>query len=66
MAALETLGFKIDRARKAGAERVFVTHGQVQVMVRWLESQGLDAQSFDTEFGGEDGDGDADPTGTVA
>jgi len=45
----------------SGAERVFVTHGYVPVMVRWLASQGLDAQSFETEFGGEDGDGDAGP-----
>ena len=32
-------------------------------MVRWLVSQGLDAQSFETEFGGEEGDGDAGPGG---
>lgn len=34
-----------------GAERVFVTHGQVNVMVRWLQEQGLDAQAFVTEYG---------------
>jgi putative mRNA 3-end processing factor len=39
----------------SGAQRVFVTHGYVPVMVRWLAGQGLDAQSFDTEFGGEEG-----------
>jgi putative mRNA 3-end processing factor len=38
-----------------GAERVFVTHGYVPVMMRWLAEQGLDARSFETEFGGEDG-----------
>jgi putative mRNA 3-end processing factor len=43
----------------SGAQRVFVTHGFVPVMVRWLAEQGLDAQSFDTEFGGEEG-GSAD------
>jgi putative mRNA 3-end processing factor len=38
-----------------GAQRVFVTHGYVAVMMRWLASRGLDARSFETEFGGEDG-----------
>ncbi|MEJ8811481.1 ligase-associated DNA damage response exonuclease [Variovorax ureilyticus] len=37
-----------------GAERVFVTHGSVAVMVRWLAEAGLDAQSFKTEYGDED------------
>ena len=37
-----------------GAERVFVTHGSVTVMVRWLREQGLDAQAFATEYGDED------------
>lgn len=37
-----------------GAERVFVTHGSVPVMVRWLREQGLDAQAFATEYGGEE------------
>jgi putative mRNA 3-end processing factor len=37
-----------------GATRVFVTHGQVPVMVRWLAEQGLDARAFETEFGRED------------
>jgi putative mRNA 3-end processing factor len=39
----------------SGAERVFVTHGYVPVMMRWLAEQGLDAHSFETEFGGEEG-----------
>lgn len=38
-----------------GAERVIVTHGYEAVMVRWLEQQGLQAGSFRTEFGREDG-----------
>ena len=44
-----------------GAERVFVTHGSTDVMVRWLrESRGLDAQVFATEYGGDaDNDDDA-------
>ena len=36
------------------AERVFVTHGSMAVMVRWLTENGLDAQSFKTEYGNED------------
>lgn len=37
-----------------GAERVFVTHGSVAVMVRWLREAGLDASGFSTEYGDED------------
>ena len=37
-----------------GAERVFVTHGSVAVMVRWLREKGLDAQGFKTEYGDDD------------
>ncbi|MFM1988879.1 MAG: hypothetical protein RJA99_1836 [Pseudomonadota bacterium] len=44
----------------SGAERVFVTHGQVPVMVRWLAEQGLDAQALETEFGGDEGDAAAE------
>jgi putative mRNA 3-end processing factor len=40
--------------RGTGAERVFVTHGSVPVMVRWLQAQGLQAQGFKTEYGDED------------
>ena len=40
--------------RGTGAERVFVTHGSVAVMVRWLEEQGYQAESFVTEYGDED------------
>jgi len=39
-----------------GASRVIVTHGYEAVMVRWLEEQGLQAGSFATEFGGDDGE----------
>ena len=39
-----------------GAQRVFVTHGQVDVMVRWLGEQGLQAQGFVTEYGNEEAD----------
>jgi putative mRNA 3-end processing factor len=34
-----------------GAERVIVTHGQIEPMVRWLCEQGLDAGAFRTEYG---------------
>jgi putative mRNA 3-end processing factor len=30
---------------------VYVTHGYVPVMVRWLQEQGLEALSFETKFG---------------
>jgi putative mRNA 3-end processing factor len=36
-----------------GAGTVFVTHGYVAVMVRWLASRGLAAQAFQTQYGGE-------------
>ena len=37
-----------------GAQRVIVTHGYEAVMVRWLQAQGLQAESFRTEFGVDD------------
>jgi putative mRNA 3-end processing factor len=37
-----------------GAERVIVTHGYEVVMVRWLQSQGLQAGRFATEYGNEE------------
>lgn len=36
-----------------GAERVYVTHGQIGVMVRWLTEQGIEALPLQTEFEGE-------------
>lgn len=41
-----------------GAHRVFVTHGQVPVMVRWLAERGYDARALETRFEGEE-DGSA-------
>jgi putative mRNA 3-end processing factor len=35
----------------SGAARVIVTHGYEAVMVRWLQQQGLSAQSFATAYG---------------
>lgn len=34
----------------SAASRVIVTHGQVDVLVRWLQQQGLQAGSFQTEY----------------
>jgi putative mRNA 3-end processing factor len=34
-----------------GASRVIVTHGSIPVMVRYLTEQGLQAESFQTEYG---------------
>jgi putative mRNA 3-end processing factor len=39
-----------------GAPRVIITHGQIPVMVRWLQQNGLDASAFDTEYGTEEND----------
>jgi putative mRNA 3-end processing factor len=36
-----------------GAQRVIVTHGSVPVMVRYLSEQGLRAEGFETEYGGD-------------
>ncbi len=36
-----------------GAQRIIVTHGSVPVMVRYLTEQGLLAEAFDTEYGGD-------------
>lgn len=41
----------------SGAQRVIVTHGSIPVMVRYLQSQGLRAQAFDTEYGDAADDG---------
>jgi putative mRNA 3-end processing factor len=34
-----------------GAQRVIVTHGSSGAMVRYLQEQGLQAESFQTEYG---------------
>jgi putative mRNA 3-end processing factor len=41
------------------AERVIVTHGQIEPMVRWLREQGLDAGAFQTEYGDDVVEADA-------
>ncbi len=40
-----------------GAGCVYVTHGYVPVMVRWLTERGLDARAFETKYGDEEDDG---------
>nr|WP_241015144.1 ligase-associated DNA damage response exonuclease [Burkholderia sp. Ac-20379] len=43
------------------AERVIVTHGQIEPMVRWLNEQGLEADAFSTEYGDEAAEGEGAP-----
>jgi putative mRNA 3-end processing factor len=40
---------------ESGASRIFVTHGQVAPLVRWLEERGYEADGLETEFEGEAG-----------
>lgn len=43
----------LDAVRATAAERVWVTHGYVAVLVRHLQSLGLDAQALATQYHGE-------------
>lgn len=43
--------------KSCGAEQVYVTHGYVEPLVRWLNETGLDARSFETPFGDENDEG---------
>jgi putative mRNA 3-end processing factor len=47
----------VQAIRESEATRVFVTHGYVPVMVRWMQEQGWDAQAMESEYGGEQDDG---------
>jgi putative mRNA 3-end processing factor len=47
--------------RSTGAARVIVTHGQVAVLVRWLQQNGLDAGAFATEYGNDEDHAGAPP-----
>ena len=49
-----------------GAQRVIVTHGSIPVMVRYLAGQGLQAESFETEYGGDAVEADVEPNGEAA
>ena len=44
----------MEAIKGTGAQRVIVTHGQIPVMVRWLQQNGLDAGAFETEYGAEE------------
>lgn len=44
-----------------GAERVIVTHGYIEPMVRWLSQRGFDAGTFTTEYGGDTIETDSSP-----
>ena len=46
----------------SGAQNILVTHGQVAPMVRWLNEQGLQADALHTEFEGEEGADQGDPS----
>jgi putative mRNA 3-end processing factor len=46
-----------------GAQRVIVTHGSAAAMVRYLGERGLQAESFDTEYGGDAVEADAQAPG---
>ena len=37
-----------------GAQRVIATHGYSNILVRWLQQRGMQAATFETEFGNED------------
>lgn len=48
-----------------GAERVIVTHGQIEPMVRWLREQGLEAGAFTTEYGDDAIEAEAEAAASV-
>ena len=48
-----------------GAPRVIVTHGSIPVMVRYLGGQGLQAGSFETEYGGDAVEADDESAGAA-
>jgi putative mRNA 3-end processing factor len=43
----------LDSIRTTGAERILVTHGHTEPMVRWLRENGWDAHTLKTQFTGE-------------
>jgi len=49
-----------------GANRVIVTHGSVPVMVRYLKEQGLQAGSFQTEYGDDAAEDNVSKVGSAA
>ena len=51
----------LDAIGATGAERVIVTHGSATAMVRYLAEQGLQAESFQTEYGDDVVEADLQP-----
>ncbi|MFC3615891.1 ligase-associated DNA damage response exonuclease [Lutimaribacter marinistellae] len=43
---------------ETGAEKIFVTHGYTEIFTRWLNDRGLQARIVETEFTGDDGEGE--------
>ena len=44
----------LEAVAATGAGRVIVTHGYANVLARWLQQHGLQASTFETEFGDEE------------
>ncbi len=51
----------MEAIKQTEAQRIIVTHGQIGVMVRWLQQNGLEAGAFQTEYGDEDDERKAAP-----
>ena len=51
----------MEAIKQTEAQRIIVTHGQIGVMVRWLQQNGLQAGAFQTEYGDEDDERKAAP-----
>jgi len=49
----------------SSAQRVLVTHGYSDALVRWLRSTGIEAHALATRFAGEQGSADAEPAADV-
>ncbi len=47
--------------KATGASRIFATHGYTDIFQRWLQSEGYDAQTVQTEFGNTAPDPAPDP-----
>jgi putative mRNA 3-end processing factor len=52
----------LDAIAATGAQRVIVTHGSANVMVRYLRERGLQAEAFETEYGDDVVEADLQPT----
>jgi putative mRNA 3-end processing factor len=50
----------MDTIRATGAEQIWVTHGYIPVLVRWLQEQGLDARPLPTQFEGDEDEENGD------